>query len=431
MSKVKKLHIKDFNNKTDFWKIYLPNLSEDSLKQIPEEILEQLVEDVPQEDITKFEDSYIEKFELDITPTALTPKTNEEEPENLESFFDKFEEVNAMEPEDVTGNDEEKPLEIEKEKIVEPKRTDLFNLPLVDAPVSTVKMNYDAFLAKTLKSTYFVILPISGYSANVRGMTVEELDSVKTSATSNEDRMDILARIIYSCILDTSIGKMSYDSYILNTAQTELPILLFGIMIKTFGHINTINYKCNSCGTTNKDINLDLNSLMQIKTDKVTDIMRKIDLKEEPEKYIKESLLKTLDVRFQLPKSRVVVSAKFGTLEKDVSLSKFKKHLSIKDGNLVADLLHFVECIFVPVFDKSGTEESGNFAKYTKTTDIYHYLKDMALEDLRVFASELAVLDDYQINFNREINCTHCRAKNEISVDIIPNFYYSIFQEMM
>lgn len=442
MKTVKKLHIDDFENKIDFWKVYLPNLSEETLKQIPESVLEQLLDDVPQESITAFEDAYIEKFELDILPKSIKEEEkvdNKPIDEKINNFFDDIENVSTemeLEDDEVV---EEKPtlpkkpvVETVEEVIEEPThKKDLFNLTVVDAPVSTVKMNYDAFLAKTLKSTYFVILPISGYSANVRGMSVEELDSVKTSATSQEDRMEILSRIIYSCMLDTSVGKMSYEKYILDTAQTELPILLFGIMIKTFGNINTINYKCNSCGESNKGINLDLNSLMQIKTDKVTDIMRAIDLKEEPAKCIKESLLKTLDIRFELPKSKIVVSAKFGTLEKDVTLNKFRRQLAIKDGNLVAELLHFVECLYVPVFDKTGTEESGNYAKYTKTSDIYHYLKDMALEDLRVFASELKELDDYQINFNRKINCNHCRAENEISVDIIPNFYYSIFQEMM
>lgn len=441
MDKVKRLIMADFDNEIDYWQVYLPNLTVDTIKQIPSSILENLVDDLSQDEINQREDEYINRFELSDIPTSLVENAKNEEvtEDKTKEFFDNVEkELNGRPEEPVVDTQEtiskevgvEETKEIVKEVVTTIKK-DLFNLTVVDAPVSTVKMNYDAFLSKTLKSTYYVVLPVSGYSANVRGMSVEELDSVKTSSTSNEDRMDILSRIIYSCILDTSVGKMTFETYVENTAQTELPILLFGIMIKTFGHINTINYKCGSCGEVNKGINLDLNSLMQIKTDKVTEIMRLIDLKEEPEKFIKDSLLKTLDIRFELPESKIVVSAKFGNLEKDITLTRFRKHLNIKDGNLIAELLHFVDSLFIPVFDKSGTQESGNYAMYTKTADIYNYLKNMSLEDLRVFAKEMSALDDYQINFNRKINCTHCRKENDISVDIIPNFYYSIFQEMM
>ena len=307
---------------------------------------------------------------------------------------------------------------------------DLFNLSVTDASVSSVMMNYDNFLSKTTKSTYYVILPVSGYTANVRGMTVSELNANKTSSTSKEDRIDTLYKTVYNCIVDSSIGKFSFSKFVAMTAQTEVSLLLFGIMVKTFGSINTISFNCRHCNTVNDNINMDLNSLIQIKSDILRETLQLVDLKENPKSNIENSLLEKLDVRFELPVTKVIVSAKFSPLSKDNEVAVFKKKMEIDDDNIIAELLHFVSRVYVPVLDKSGEHTNGKYASFTTTRDIYHFLKDMPLEDLKHFSRELNPLNEYTISFSKSVACVKCSEKSDVTVDIIPNFFYSIFQQM-
>lgn len=114
----------------------------------------------------------------------------------------------------------------------------------------TKKKDFDKII-KNINSPYVtpVCLPLSGYTARIKGCSAYELMSLIENG--NNALLDAQTKwsLIHSKIESTSIGDMDYNTFLMNTAASDYNNLIYGILCATYPNNDSIPYTCPKCKT--------------------------------------------------------------------------------------------------------------------------------------------------------------------------------------
>lgn len=445
---------------------YAENLRIEKAKKANRVVVPDIVEEVPTEDTTtpysneELLDQYtpeviddnndIQEVQVDndieITPiddSNFTDQNNNVEVPQLQ--------VNTVESTTTTIIEEEKPKvkrtrkkTIKKEEIVEKevevkaqpkirasstvKEVDVSKLKILNVSSTDAQKNYFDYLKtnnKSIFASYEVTLPQSGYKAQLRGLTAEEMDLLRNSVLSNNDSLENkLQDIIYACIQDTSIGHITYEEFMVMTAAADYNILLFAVMHQTFGKINKFNIECSKCDHKfEKDILTE--HLIHERSDELKEIT--LNIINAPDKKIAQqnSLLNTFEKNLQITDTDIIVTIKYNNIKKGNKILNYLKSLSLSDEQTMTrkyQIALVLESILLPQYNQD-TKEIVGYAKIESIVEIWKYLDtipesvyDILMEDIN------AVLEPYKSTFSiPEIACPNCRSKiasQEINISV-------------
>ena len=121
-----------------------------------------------------------------------------------------------------------------------------------DGPVS-ISLNVDVKeLDIEPNKKYFVRLPHSGYEFNVRGLTVEEEDTIKSSNSSTKRAAETIMKVLYNCISNDVKGKgqpfETYESFIRNISLPDRDTIVLAVIEQTYESTHDMNVRCAKCG---------------------------------------------------------------------------------------------------------------------------------------------------------------------------------------
>ena len=121
-----------------------------------------------------------------------------------------------------------------------------------DGPVS-ISLNVDIKeLDIEPNKKYFVRLPHSGYEFNVRGLTVEEEDTIKSSNSSTKRVAETIMKVLYNCISNDVKTKdhpfATYESFIRNISQSDRDTIALAVIEQTYESTHDMNIRCAKCG---------------------------------------------------------------------------------------------------------------------------------------------------------------------------------------
>lgn len=94
-----------------------------------------------------------------------------------------------------------------------------------------------------------ICLPMSGYTANIRGCTAYELMGLLDTGSNALLDAQTKWSLIHSKIESTSIGNMDFNEFLFNTAATDYNNFIYGILCATYPDVDTIPIKCPECKT--------------------------------------------------------------------------------------------------------------------------------------------------------------------------------------
>ena len=99
---------------------------------------------------------------------------------------------------------------------------------------------------------YFVRLPHSGHEFNVRGLTVEEEDTIKSSNSSTKRAAETIMKVLYNCISNDVKSKgqpfENYDSFIRNISLADRDTIVLAVIQQTYESTHDMNVRCSRCG---------------------------------------------------------------------------------------------------------------------------------------------------------------------------------------
>jgi hypothetical protein len=301
------------------------------------------------------------------------------------------------------------------------------DIPVTSANQLDVITSFNNNYLKKVKATYFVALPISGYSVNVRGLTVRELDAITASFYSPDVLKEKLWEIAHSCIETCSAGKLSYQEFRKRTAATELKLIFYGISIMTFGKERSIQFNCNSCKETNKK-KIDLNKAIDVKSDKIKGIINALN--NDKDLYLASNAILFNKEKIKLPDSNIVLELSIPSIEKEERISKLFVESNLTDNNVTLfTLVSIIDKMFIPLY-----KPDGSFDVYSELVDkksiinIVNNLTKSDREAIKEFIKE--TYDNLSVDITVKVKCSKCQADNTVDIDVMENFITAVLAEI-
>lgn len=318
------------------------------------------------------------------------------------------------------NNVEQEEKEIEIKFIDEPLRA-------TNANNMEVELAYNNYIKKRVRSTYFVVLPVSGYTASVRGLTIEEIDSIKSSYEDYFTSKDRIKDLIFGCIQSSSIPITDLNKFKEITSITEFKLLLFGIIIKTFGAVNNLEYTCGSCKSKNIS-KVDINSILMVKDDELKGLIDTIMRSTDPQKEVDDSVLSKVK-RFELPDTKIVVDIAIPSFKRDSEITTFFRmaNKAIEESSIF-NYMSLIKKMYIPHIQN---DEITGYITVNSNESKYNHINHFTKKDRETINKVVSSYTKYDIDFVAEgLTCKKCGEKNKIEFNVIENFLVAVLTEM-
>lgn len=312
---------------------------------------------------------------------------------------------------------EEERAKIEKSKVIKLEEVENVNLEVK----RTKKVLSDKKLGKILKKTVVpyttqIVLPISGYTAEVAACSTYELLSLVLADQADEDPVIAQEKkwsVIHSKLVNTSLGKMSFDTFMRHTSIMDYKFFIFGILTATYGAQNkSIPFNCDHC-KSEFEADLVTSSLLRIErlTDKMVSLIAgAVDnshVKDNADKWHKEAPVMSKKI-IRLPSSEYIIELQLQSAHDNIHKSieainelaekdKIKAQLAIVASN--------VSRILIP-----DEEEPDVPYEVTSTDDIIEVLYHLDDYDIKVVTDQSTkLLEGLNVEFGmKDLECPRC-----------------------
>lgn len=231
----------------------------------------------------------------------------------------------------------DKIIEEESEKSKEPAK-DLTSIKI--KKTKNIVKKFDSILNKKRKEAYStkVILPNSGYTASIVGMTAPEIRTASETMAKLDKfgYLDYKYKNLYKKIVETSVGEITYDTFLRRTALLEYEILSYGLFASTYPDVNEYPFNCPKCGcqTTFKFNNQEF---LDVEFDVPEEEYNQMNDEEKARfKVRKEKSKKTIEAMTQILKGQTIDAQE---LFDEASTNKLTRKL-LPDSKIIVDLRH-------------------------------------------------------------------------------------------
>lgn len=293
------------------------------------------------------------------------------------------------------------------------------------------QVNISDRIDKELRRTTEAFLPQSKYSVTLSAFSRAELISLQSLIRREEIYREETYKIIYKHIIDTSLGRLTLEEFLVNTSFLDLDTLAYLMYSATFKDKGTYTFEClnSSCG---EQINIQLNnsSLIKINNPELYESMRKDALKE----IIDLDMLKKREDFFlnkgsylKLDDSGYFVTLKEPSLAEDSWTLRYSKEemLHGDEGLLIA--LECIKEIKIPIKDTDEhllIEDKGDILKYVYKLSFADQ-KELIDEAESIMYGNII---NYQID---KVKCPSCgEVYEDLPISMSNVLFYSIYTEV-
>lgn len=282
------------------------------------------------------------------------------------------------------------------------------------------KGSSDAIIKKinSVKETT-IVLPISGITARVCGCSTFELIGLVDNSQNTKDNLISKWSLIHSKVIDTSIGKMNFNTFLRSVAQLEYDCFVYGILCATYPEEDEFPLKCPECkqDITHKYM---VRGLLRAErmSDKLKEAFKKtVDasyMKSTAEKCFDESLLNT-EVAIELPGSGFYVGLSAQSAYDFIHDSVESINKMDAKYQQAAILSSTINVICVP-----DPSDPGSYYEVDDSEDIIKLVYTLCDKDIGILGAKIGnMLDDMEFSYGLfDVNCPKKKCGNH--VDYIP-----------
>lgn len=266
-----------------------------------------------------------------------------------------------------------------------------------------------------------ICLPISGYTANIRGCTAYELMSLLDGGSNVVLDAQTKWSLIHSKIESTSIGNMDFNEFLMNTAAADYNNFIYGILCATYPEAETTTLKCTDCKTT-YEYPYSVRGL--IRPERMSDRLRDqfkniIDASVTVEDAVRvhdNSPIKFLKA-VRLPISGIIVEIQVQSAYDYINNSIKALTTDEKDPNAKYNTAMVIATLVKRVLIEDP-EDPDSMYEFTSSKDIAEIIYELRERDIliiRSFGDEL--MGDMTIEYGfKDVSCPKCGK----SIDYIP-----------
>lgn len=243
---------------------------------------------------------------------------------------------------------------------------------------------------------YEIITPHTNLSYAIRSLNVQEEEKLKGSLLTASKINDHLNRCIYDAITKKPEEVKTFDSFLKHTSLKDRDALLYGLYHITYEEIRNYDVTCPSC---RKDypVTVQASSTFNMNSYPGSDILSK-------------------EVQVELPLTKgVFVYLKQPTLFDEMTALK---STSPTGKNL--DVL--TETLIIKKFEY--TPEVGDSVVYNDREDVIDAYLSLPSKDKReIYKVYREAFGQYGITLKMLSTCIHCGSQDEITIDLVENFF--------
>lgn len=369
-----------------------------------------------------------EKFEEEIPVIKSTIEIKEEEESTSfiefkeeEKLFgqERFETEEDIEEELEEFTNKNKKIKGKSEDFLDNIVIDLNNIEIVEKidPMLSYK---DMDFVLNGSGTYQIIASQSCYIAFMQAFKTKDINEIKYSNLDGYNFRRKFYQLIYSKINTTSLGKITFDTFLKITSFFDLESLLYGIYTMSFPGNTKFDIKCGHCGKKFEAF-INNDSLVDSKDPNIykhfDEITSTIKL---PEEALQKSLVHNVK-RVILKESKIVVDIQIPTLQDHLNiLSSIQNPENSASKKEIMDTLIFVKKMMV--LDVNETKSRGK-AIYFEVKDlstmatILNKMSPNDSEELVNYINDRTT--KYSIDFKiKNLECPNCKKKTG-AIDVV------------
>ncbi len=261
--------------------------------------------------------------------------------------------------------------------------------------------------------TFEVVLPSSGMVVSLRGLSTQQLQSLWSVQVDDTIRREATKwRILFDCVTDTSLGKLTFAEFMKNVASTDFETLVFGAMVATYPNDDSIEINCvnQECGQS-FDFEYSLRSLIRAEkftpelTERLLNIIENSHT-EEGARLAHEASPVMQTETFKLPQSEYIVTTYTQSAQDLIDIT-FAQLTEVNDPayQQSAVLTSAVRQILIP-----DPEDPEYHIEYTEPEDIIKLIFSLRDKDLLLLSKKIEeVVSDKAIQYGfMNVTCPHC-----------------------
>jgi len=355
---------------------------------------------------------------LEEHPEAREKEETEDEEENpgmtKDEFNQKYEEAVVVIDKSGFGRvinfTDEEHEKLEKVKKIKLEEIENISLDTIKTK-KPKKKDIDKIIKRiTNVTTTNIVLPISGYTAEIKGCSAYELISLIDGNDNALLNAQNKWSLIHSKLENTSIGKMDFNEFLLNTAANDYNTFIYGLLCSTYPDDDTIPLTCDKC-KKNFDHRYSVRSLIRAEAmeEKLQDtIMNIVDssVSEKAAKQAHKNALISEVKRVRLPHSGIIaeiyVQSAYDLINKSIKDLTDNTDEKYAQTAVISTLIN---AFYIPDPDEDGSYfEVNTGADISKTI---YTLNEVDVMIIRKLGEDL--LDNMAISYGlMNVTCPHC-----------------------
>lgn len=283
----------------------------------------------------------------------------------------------------------------------------------------------------TANVSFPVIALKSGYRATMSAMSNNEKIAIRNIKGGALDQTIALLRIIHAKIIETSVGRMSFDRFLDVTAEDDVETLVYGIFHATFPEAIEYDINCPHCNTVNK-LKVHPDSLIEVIDHEragkyVQEVLNGYDRGEE---FLAKSLAAQTQ-RILLPNSKYVIELGTPTLRRMINNMRLAEASSSYQTELVL-YGKFVLNFYAPILSSAATAPS--YVQVVNIQDILKAIDTLDGEDMRTLRKAVSARYrqyhiDYRIKGFTCANVKCAKPVNDVSIDMTRLIFFASAEE--
>lgn len=355
---------------------------------------------------------------LETNPEARKSEENDDEEETngmtKDEFNQKYEEAVVVIDKSGFGRvinfTDEEHEKLEKVKKIKLEEIENISLDTIKTK-KPKKKDIDKIIKRiTNVTTTNIVLPISGYTAEIKGCSAYELISLIDGNENALLNAQNKWSLIHNKIENTSIGKMDFNEFLLNTASNDYNTFIYGLLCSTYPDDDTIPLTCDKC-KKNFDHRYSVKSLIRAEAmeEKLQDtIMHVVDssVSEKAAKQAHKDALISKVKRVRLPHSGIIaeiyVQSAYDLINKSIKDLTDNTDEKYAQTAVISTLIN---AFYIPDPDEDGSYfEVNTGADISKTI---YTLNEVDVMIIRKLGEDL--LDNMAISYGlMNVTCPHC-----------------------
>lgn len=426
---------------------------------IDDTVFEETEEQVPQPGLTdgfynKF-DNYLKEFDEDIEEQKELSEqikeeynlNNDDEDDDAaddtmskEEFGQKYEEAIIIIDKSNFGGrvfdfTEEEKNKLERSKKIKLEEIETVELSSIKTKKKKKKTNVGTLIQKQIHTnTTQIVLPASGYTAIIKGCSAHEVIALVQGGGNPTEDLTIKWSLIFDKIENTSIGKMTYNQFLMATAAVDYPIFIYGILCSTYPDDDVMQLSCTVDGCK-KDFEhrYSMRSLIraELMNDRLKDLIMNavdnsysIETSEKAHKNSPVSMLKTV----KMPDSGFIfefqVQSAYDLINKSAKeLIKEDRDTKKAEASLLSTTIRSAYVL---------DDEDGEYFEIDTPLEITDMIFALGDRDSAIFekmASDVMEGLDMQFGF-MDVTCPACKAYTPYTVLDIEKVLFYRYQQV-